>query len=250
LEDFNNGLFDVPTKHRKFVLLRAAGLTKLTSKFTEIEPNIYVVGHRVVYTTKEMMLDNKARLDNGFEGTVLKDPTAPLEFKRTKNVIKLKPTDQETGTILECLPGKGKNAAAKNSDVVKVKAVMARFGKIKDDGYYLHCTTTKSAQLVKALNGVVRDANDRRISRHLGKNIVSYRYSARLGRFLVETQNGEQVYVGGKMTHKAGSDQRMEFWQRREELVGMKIDYVFQSELTQVAKARFNHFHRLREDLS
>jgi ATP-dependent DNA ligase len=190
---FNDGIFTMPLKDRKYTLMKAAGLKKKTRNFTPMVTGIYLVGHQVVFDEEEMEKDNARRLDQNFEGTMLKNPEANMVMKRTADVIKLKPTDQGTGTILKCVPGKGKFAAAKKSEFNKVRKEMNKWGKVDDDGYYLHCSYDKPKELIKALRSLVNDSNDRRISSHLDDGTVSYRYSARLGYFVVNTGCAEMT---------------------------------------------------------
>lgn len=249
---FNTGVFTLPLKERKYTLMKAAGLKKPTRNFTQIVEGIYLVGHTVVFNEEEMEKDNARRLSQNFEGTMLKNPEADMVMKRTADVIKLKPTDQGTGTILKCVPGKGKFAEAKKSDLTKIRKEMKRWGTVEDDGYYLHCECEEVSVNVlrKVLRALVNDSNDRRISCHIDGDTVSYRYSARLGYFVVKVdKTGVQIRVGGKMKHKAGDDQRMDYWMRREDLIGTKVDFKFQGGREEVAKASFNQFYRLREDL-
>jgi ATP-dependent DNA ligase len=132
--------------------MKAAGLKKPKRGFTQIVEGIYLVGHTVVFDEDEMKKDNARRLDQSFEGTILKNPEAFMVMKRTADVIKLKPTDQGTGTIRKCVPGKGKFAEAKKSAINKVRKEMRRWGDVEDDGYYLHCTCGKS-NLIATLPG-------------------------------------------------------------------------------------------------
>ena len=250
LEGFNAGIFPMELEERKYTLMKAAGLQKRTAKFTKIVEGVWVVGHRMIYTEDDMWKDNAKKLVLGYEGTVIKNPKAFFVCKRTKDCIKLKPTDDDTGTIVKVISGKGMNSRAKNSEISKVrKVVKAHEIKVINDGYYLHFKTKTPAKLLKELQSEINDATNRRLSCHVDSNTVSYRYSERVGYFVVKTSIGELIRVGGGMTHKAGSDQLMEFWQRREELIGVKVDFQYQVDKTQVAKGRFNKFKRLREDL-
>lgn len=244
---FNAGEFKLALSERKYALLKAAGTKKLFSKFKQLVPQFYVVGHRVVYSDEQMWKDNKLRLKSGFEGSMLKNPQAFMVMKRTADVIKVKPEDAATGTIVGFKPGKGKHAAAKEGYIKKVRREMKQWGTVEDDGYFLHCKCgkTKAKKLIKTLQQTVNDSNDRRISCLTDPSTVSYRYSPRLGRFVVKTESGERIRVGGKMSF----EQLMDYWVRQDELMNTKIDYFYQGGSEAVAKARFNKFDRLRPDL-
>lgn len=248
--------FDVGWKKRKQQLMRAAGATRPFEKVMKASDHLYVMGYRLVYNMDELIEFYEWALDAGFEGIMLKQMDAPHVFHRKhKYVIKMKPEDEETGEILEVVSGEGKNAAASAHDKRKIKKELedCGFGEdITDDGYYLHVNHEDMEQedadgLAETLRGVVKDAVDRRISTHI-KNTVSYRYGPRLGYFVVKWKEHE-IHVGGGFSYKAGSDQRMDFWQDRDNLVGVKIDFKMQRDKSDVAKARFNKFVRLRKDI-
>lgn len=252
LRYFNSGVFKLPLKERKYTLMKAAGLKKATTRFTQIVEGFYIVGHKMVYNHEEMMADNARKLAKGFEGSMLKNPEAYMVMKRTADVIKIKPTDQGTGTITKCVAGKGKFAEAKKADITKIRKEMRQWGDVEDDEYYFHCEcgVEKVKDLIGALRDIVNDSNDRRVTCHVDEDTVSYRHSARLGYFVVKVEKtGIVIRVGGKMKHKAGEDQRMDYWMRREELIGTKVDFKYQGGRENVAKASFNQFYRLREDL-
>ena len=244
---FNEGIFKLELSERKYTLMKAAGLKKRTAKFTELVDQFYVMGHRMVYSDEQMWKDNRRKLQKGFEGSMLKNPGAYMVMKRTADVIKVKPEDSATGTIVGFKPGKGKHAAAKEGYIKKVRREMKQWGEVEDDGYFLHCTcgTKNTKKLIKTLQQTVNDSNDRRISCHVDTSTVSYRHSPRLGRFVVKTENGERIRVGGKMNF----EKLMDYWMRQDELMDTKIDYFYQGGSEAVAKARFNKFDRLRPDL-
>jgi DNA ligase-1 len=244
---FNSGEFRLPLSERKYTLMKAAGAKKSFTKFKLLANQCYIVGHRVVYNDEEMWKDNRRRLKAGFEGSMLKNPNAFMLMERTADVIKIKPEDSATGVIVGFKPGKGKHAAAKDSYTKKARREMKQWGDVEDDGYFLHCKCGKKnvKKLIKTLQQTVNDSNDRRISCHANASTVSYRYSPRLGYFVVKTEEGERIRVGGKMKF----DQLMDYWMRRRELKGTKIDYKYQGGSEEVAKARFNKFDRLRPDL-
>lgn len=232
------------------LLMRATGAQRPYLKVRPITEHIFVLGHKRVRSMEELNAFHDAAYDMGFEGTMVKDPLAPHRFDRKhKFVLKLKPEDAATGIIKDALPGEGSNGPASPSDLKKVRVAMSELGVIEDDGYYLHLETADPEGVLDDLReNVIDDWGDRRLSAHLD-DTVSYRYSERLGAFSVE-YNGAEFNVGGGFTFAAGNDQRMEYWQKRDELIGMPVDFKFQKDKVAVAKARFNGFVRLRFDLA
>jgi DNA ligase-1 len=53
---------------------------------------------------------NKSAIENGYEGLMLKDPTAPYECKRTKSWLKMKPVIEVSLEIADIEEGTGKHA--------------------------------------------------------------------------------------------------------------------------------------------
>jgi ATP-dependent DNA ligase len=249
MDAYQSGQFDMPWKQRKHRMLAAAGLTKPIMQTTPVSKNLGVIGHKLIWDNASLTEAYDAAIDSGWEGLMLKQLDAAHVFrdKRPKSIVKLKPEDEQTGTIEAVKSGKGKHDAADLSDVKRVRKKMDQWGDPDDDGYYLHLDTKHPKKVLEELRGTVNDAYPRRLSIHF-ENCVSYRYAPRLGYFVVK--HGKKHFrVGGGFTHKAGEDQRMEFWQRREELIGVKVDFVCQKDAQQVAEGRFNRFKRLREDL-
>ena len=260
ISEYMKKRFDMPWKARKQILMRAAGATRRFEKVKQATDNIYVLGHRLVYDMDALLEFHEKSLDGGFEGTMIKVLDAPHLFDRKhKNVLKLKPEDSETGEIIECCAGQGKHAAASPADKSKLYDIFTtyqeagRCGGMEDDGSYynlLFDSEEDAAAFMVEASEAVKDDTDRRLSRHLDNTTVSYRHGARLGYFVVKWKD-ETIHVGGGLKYKAGQDQRMEFWQKRDELVGQQIDFKVQKDKESVAKARFNKFVcvRLREDL-
>jgi ATP-dependent DNA ligase len=249
LDAYQSGQFNMSWKQRKHRMLAAAGLTKPTAKNTLVSPNLGVIGHKLIWDMASLTESYDAAIDAGWEGLMLKQLDAPHVFrdKRPKSIVKLKPEDEQTGIIEAVKSGKGKHDGANSNDVEKVRKKMSQWGEEDDDGYYLHIDTKHPEKALEELRELVNDTSDRRLSTHI-EGRVSYRYSPRLGYFIVRYKK-KRFRVGGGFTHKAGGDQRMEFWQRREELIGVKVDFVCQKDAQQVAEGRFNRFKRLREDL-
>ncbi|KKN30883.1 hypothetical protein LCGC14_0829580 [marine sediment metagenome] len=250
LDRYLAGRFDAKWLLRKSQLLHAAGGTHPTAKPTKFSHNVWIMGHSMVYDEKQMNVEYQRCLDAGHEGAMLKNPDAPHVFKRTTDLVKLKPEDARTGRIVEVLPGEDANAAVAKAVVKKVTGLMCQYGEATEQPPYLHCsvgTRAKAQQLISAIKEVIEGDNENRISRHR-EGHVSFRAGERLGRFVVELDNGQTVRVGGGFTTKAGNDQRTEFWRKRDELIGMMIDFKQQKGDTADAVSRFPGFVRLRED--
>ncbi len=251
LEMYLRGSFDMPWKTRKATLMKAAGLTRPTKRLTRVSNNLFVLGHHPVYNEDELQAIYDAALDRNFEGVMLKELTAPHVFHRNhRYVVKIKPVDAKTGTIAEVLPGDGANGPASDQDRKRVYRFLSAKGDLSRDGYYLHLPVDSgetAQKLIDELKQIVHGDNDRRISTHK-PGCISYRYSCRLGRFAVE-KDGERFRVGTGFKIKAGNDERMKFWQRREELIGVKLDFLAQRVQNEDVVERFNSFVRLREDL-
>jgi len=250
IEDYVKKTYDLPWKQRKQFLMRAAGATRVYEKVKQATDNIYVLGHRIVADMDELNAFHGWSLDGGFEGTMVKVLDAPHQFDRKhKFVLKLKPTKSETGTITGFVAGTKQHAAASPRDKEIIRdAMVDQFGGVEDDGYYFNAYVDNPEEAAEHLRTLVKDDRDRRISTHID-GVVSYRYSERLGAFVVDL-NGEKVNVGGGFTFKAGQDQRMEYWQQQDKLLGVKVDIKLQGDKVSVAKARFNRFLRLRWDLT
>jgi len=249
LDRYLAGRFDMNWLQRKSSLLFAAGQKRPTDRLVRFDRNVWVVGHSMVYDEQQMWFEYNRRLDAGHEGAMLKDPYAPHVFKRTVAIVKIKPEDEVTGRIIEVLPGDDQNAAVPDSVAAEVKALMDSYGDVESDPPYLHCNTSNPDALVAKIKTLIEGDNERRISKHL-PGVVSFRSGVRLGKFIVELEDGREVRVGGGFTIKPRRDQRTEFWRKRDELIGMKVDFRQQRGDTADAVSRFPRFVRLREDLS
>lgn len=253
IDDYMKREFSLIWKRRKAILMKAAGLKRPSKRITQAYGNIYVMGHRIAYTREELYDIYNRAVDAGFEGLMVKEITAPHVFSRNHTyVLKLKPEDSMTGEVVEVYPGKNKHAEAPPQDRKRVYKALSAYDAVNlsRDGSYYHLAVDSMAEaerIADELRDLVSDAADRRISTHL-ENTVSYRYGCRLGYLVVECE-GKKFHVGGGFRHKAGQDERMEFWRDRDNLVGMKIDFVAQADPAEVAAARFNRFVRIREDL-
>lgn len=251
LEMYLRGEFPMPWKTRKAFLMKAAGLSRATKRLTKVSNNLSVLGHHPVYNADELQEIYDLALDRNFEGVMLKRLDSPHVFHRNHAyLVKIKPVDPKTGTIIEVLPGDGANGPASDQDRKRAYRFLSEKGKLSRDGYYLHLPVESeeiAKKLVDELKQIVHGDNDKRISMHV-PGVLSYRYSARLGRFLVE-KDGEQFRIGTGFKIKAGKDERMAFWQDRAELIGVKVDFLAQRAQTESVTERFNSFVRLRKDL-
>jgi len=248
LPNYMRGSFDVAWSRRKRALLSTVANWQKAKRVAKFSSNVWILAHRMVLDVDEMQAYYDWCLDQSFEGIMVKDPKAPHVFKRTDLCLKLKPEDDVTGTIVDAVAGKGKHAGASKADVKKVRAIMEEWGSVEDDGSYLHCSVDRPRALSAELREAISDATDRRISTHR-KGHCSYRYGERLGYFVVKYK-GRQFHVGGGFAHASDNDQRMTYWQKRKDIVGMKVDFRVQGDKTEVAIGRFNRFIRLREDLT
>jgi hypothetical protein len=248
MSGYQAGEFSMPWQQRKTLLMQAAGLQHATSAFTKVSDNLQVIGHTLVQNQQALDELYAKALDLNFEGIMVKRLDAPHVFHRKHEyIVKLKPDDAKTGTIVDVLPGEGANAAASEQDKQVVLTTMQSFGPTLDDGAYLCLTSTVAAERLAQLQKLVNDSVDRRLSCREG--VVRYRHSVRMGRLAVES-DGQNFMVGGGFKYGADNDERMDFWLRRRELIGMKIDYKTQKGNTATVVARHNRFVRLREDLS
>jgi hypothetical protein len=249
VEDYVNKKFDLPWKQRKQLLMRAAGAQRRYIKVKQATDNIYVLGYQLVRNNDELLTFFNWATDGGFEGAMVKVLDAPHVFhRRHKYVMKLKSEKEATGIITGYVAGDKQNAAAPEQQLTRVRKSMQKAAQtVEDDGFYVHAFVDDPEALAAKLRELVNDERDRRISTHVN-GAVSYRHSERLGAFVVDL-DGEEVHVGGGFKYKAGQDERMDYWQRRDELIGVPIDIKLQDDSTSVAKARFNRFLRLRWDL-
>jgi hypothetical protein len=241
------GEFSVPWIRRKSELLAAAGSIQVQTQPTKFSRNLSVLGHTMVYTEEQLQTAYEESLDAGYEGIVAKLPDAPHVFKRTVYLSKMKPEDTVTVTITGAVAGQGKHAAITRKSLAKVRAAMLPYGDPRDDGSYYYWDVADVDAAVALLREHVADDTDRRIE--LTDTTVVLRHGERLGYFTATTDQGDEVHVGGGYRHKTGKDQRMDFWQRRGELIGKKIDIRVQHDDQQVGICRFNRFERFRDDL-
>lgn len=78
-------------------------------------PNLRILDQAEVdldteYGQKLFKMYNKSAIENGYEGLMLKDPTAPYECKRAKSWQKLKPVIEVSLEVVDVEEGTGKHA--------------------------------------------------------------------------------------------------------------------------------------------
>ncbi len=259
LPDYESGEFGMPWRERKHWLLSTLDELEPLSEATirpslyEYDANVSLVGHRIVKTQKGLDRFYDRALDQGYEGMMVKQLDGPYKAKgyRGPFCIKFKAEEEETGVIIDMEPGEGANGRADDGLVAKAERLMRRLGAVKDNGYYLRVRPSINGDelddFVKGLKKTTKDASHRRVFL-TPKGILTYRYSERLGYFVVES-NGRTFHVGGGIGYKNGQDDRMKFWRQRKKLIGVKLDFLFQKDPSEVAVARHNRFVRLRHDL-
>ncbi len=120
LADFEKGVCNIPQSTRSEQLKTWFENDGLFLKLL----NVRVVGQELVDldTTegKQRYLEiNKQAIDGGFEGIMLKDPSAPYELKRSVAWLKLKPFIEVTLEIVGVEEGTGKNEGATGALVCK-----------------------------------------------------------------------------------------------------------------------------------
>lgn len=249
LDRYLAGSFDMNWMRRKSELLHAAGAIRPTARLKRFTRNVWIAGHSMVYDEAQLWTEYNQRLDAGHEGVVLKNPDAAYVPKRSKDLVKLKPENTRSGRIIEVVAGKGQHGPVAAPVRGKLKRSMEQCGQVKETEQYLHCKTEDTDHLVEVLRGQLHGDGERRVSCYQ-KGVVSLRHGPRLGYLVVELKNGDYVRVGGGFTHKAGNDQRAWFWRKRDEVLGMWIDFKESAETTVDAVTLYPRFVRIREDLS
>lgn len=260
LKAYQAGVFRMPWLKRKNYLLATLvdsppKESDLQPGFYVVSPNIAVLGHVVLQSEDDLLDLYDQSLQAGFEGLMRKqlEASATYDNHRGPEVVKYKAEEAKTGVIVKCLPGKSRsNAAVPKELYAKAKRWLAKHGKVVDDKYYLRTDLSKLSQakakaLEKEFKTYMKDAVATRVWL-TPSHELTYRHSARLGRFLVKCE-GQLFKVGTGFKIKNGSDERMKFWRRRKKLIGVKIDFKHQKDPNPVAAMRFNSFVRIREDL-
>lgn len=256
---YEQGQFAMPWQKRKHHLLSSLakdldpenihpGLYKTRYK------NVMVLGHTIIHNEEELVAFYDLALQYKFEGIMTKtlDGAAIYDEKRGPEMVKHKPEEELTGSIVKCVAGKDKKHGPSDPRLVKKAGrFMAKYGTIRDDGYYIKVVVPEDQdgkELESTLKVLVKDAVDDRVWYNQKKNLLTYRYSARLRHFVVKC-NSKTFHVGTGIKHKNGSDIRMKLWRKRKKLIGAKVDFKHQPDPNPVAVMRFNSFVRLREDL-
>lgn len=108
LENFETGRYDLEQKKRTDHLRQwyEANASRLS--------NVNVLQNAIVDLNtdegnKLFKMYNKSAIENGYEGIMLKDPSAPYECKRTNNWLKIKPFIEVSLEVIDVEEGTGKN---------------------------------------------------------------------------------------------------------------------------------------------
>lgn len=109
LSAFRDGIWATPQTERSAKIIAWKDL------WAEETPNIQVLNHEIVDLDTEEGQSrfkeiNRKAIDDGFEGIMLKDPSAPYELKRSHAWLKIKPTITVDLTVVDFEEGTGKNS--------------------------------------------------------------------------------------------------------------------------------------------
>jgi DNA ligase-1 len=118
LTEFKRGVYEVSQTQR------SNDLRDWYTPLSEQLPNVQLLGQETVNLDTEdgktkFTEINKLALDNGYEGLLIKDPTAPYECKRSTAWLKLKPVISVDLEIIDVEEGTGKNAGRLGAMVCK-----------------------------------------------------------------------------------------------------------------------------------
>lgn len=107
---FKAGFYDAPNKARHATLERIFADHATDTDRTESTSLSLVSSTTLNYQTDQAKIQAlvRAHLEQGYEGTMIKDAEAPYAAKRTKAWIKIKPTIMLTLKIVDVVEGKGK----------------------------------------------------------------------------------------------------------------------------------------------
>ena len=105
LSDFENGYSKIPQKDRSDILAKWYSVSEID--------NVNVVNQELIDLntsegSEKLKQINKAAIDGGYEGIMIKDPNAPYECKRTSSWLKLKPILTFDLTITDLQEGRDK----------------------------------------------------------------------------------------------------------------------------------------------
>jgi len=107
LENFETGRYDLQQK------TRTEYLTQWYEDNASRLANVNVLSNAIVDLNtdegnKLFKMYNKSAIENGYEGIMLKDPSAPYECKRTNNWLKIKPFIEVSLEVMNVEEGTGK----------------------------------------------------------------------------------------------------------------------------------------------
>jgi len=108
LEDFEKGTWNTPQS------VRSEMVKMWVEKYQELMPNVTCVANELVdLNTDEGKIRfkeiNQRAVDGGYEGIMIKDPSAPYECKRTTSWLKLKPFIEVSLNVVDFEAGTGRN---------------------------------------------------------------------------------------------------------------------------------------------
>lgn len=111
MQDFIAGRCDIAQE------IRSESLSIWFDLVKEYTPNIQILSNRVVdlntVTGREIFREmNEKAIEGGYEGIMIKDPSAPYECKRSSSWLKLKPFIDVSLEVVDVEEGTGKNAGS------------------------------------------------------------------------------------------------------------------------------------------
>jgi DNA ligase 1 len=111
MQDFIAGRCDIAQE------IRSESLSIWFDIVKEYTPNIQILSNRVVdlntVTGREIFREmNEKAIEGGYEGIMIKDPSAPYECKRSSSWLKLKPFIDVSLEVVDVEEGTGKNAGS------------------------------------------------------------------------------------------------------------------------------------------
>ena len=127
LSEFQKGLWDKPQSFRSQAVKAWVDENKQVLK--HVETLDWEVVDLDTQEGQDRFVElNKAAVDGGYEGVMIKDPNAPYECKRTHSWLKAKPFIEVTLNVVAVEEGTGRNEGRLGAVIVKGE----------DDGYTYH----------------------------------------------------------------------------------------------------------------
>ena len=94
----------------------------------EMSPCLIPVPHFEIKSVDYMMEFYKSIVDNGGEGIMLRNPNARYEFRRSPNLLKVKPENTMTAEVIAHQPGEGKYVGMLGALVCKAGNIQFEVG--------------------------------------------------------------------------------------------------------------------------